>query len=661
MEWSHDLLTETQKVLLRRLGVFTGPFTLDDVEAVAGAEPLSPWDCLVLLADLVDRSLVVFNGEDYRLLETIADFAATRLADVGEEAATRAAHLSHYSALAARAAAELDAGPHVETLERVEAARPNILAAVDRALAVGDHEAALSLTADMVIFWQMRGRYGESLAFLRRVLAATPPDPSRARARVLWGVGQLALYGMDVADGYGLTETAQAVQMAEAIGARDVLGRALATQHSVDVLVRPERAVDPLRQARELSASAGDRFGAHLATVYLALAATLGLDRADLAEPELDRLRAATDATGSPYWALWHAICSGFAAYHRGQLARAVELLAPAVDQARAYGDTQLEWFAAVPLADAYVDLGDAVAAERTVARSISWQDRSSIGRAELMALRRVRGRLAQRDLAGMHGELTSIEPVLRSIGFAFAEAELALVAGRLAEEEGDVLAARTAVERAAGLAGGVGMPWYLAWSANAEGRIVRAEGRIAAAEDAHHRALDICLRYGYEARGAETLECLASLAAAGEQWTEAARIYGAAGALRARTGHRRPPLDTPRADADEATIRERLGDAYTAATAAGEALALDQAVAYASRARGERKRPSSGWASLTPAERQVVALVADGLTNAEIGRRLFITTGTVKVHVHNVFSKLGVTRRSELAARATERRLTGD
>ena len=63
-------------------------------------------------------------------------------------------------------------------------------------------------------------------------------------------------------------------------------------------------------------------------------------------------------------------------------------------------------------------------------------------------------------------------------------------------------------------------------------------------------------------------------------------------------------------------------------------------------------------WESVTPTEQQVVTLVAEGLTNADIGRRLFITTGTVKVHMHNIFGKLGVTRRSELAARATERRL---
>ena len=547
MAWSHDLLTAPQQVLLRRLSVFTGRFTLDDVEAVAGAEPLTPWDCLVLLADLVDRSLVVFDGEHYRLLATIADFAAERLGDAGEQAATRAAHVAHYAALAAGAAAELDAGPQVETLERLETARDNVLAAIEHALTVGDHDVALAMAADTVTFWHMRGRYAESLAYLRRVLAATPAEPSRDRARVLWGVGQLALYGMDLANGYGLAEAAQAAEMAQASGATDVLGRALCMRHAPDVWMRPAQASEHLPEAREVATRAGDRFGANLATAFLAYAATFGLDRADLAEPELARLQAEADATGSPYWALWHAICSGHAAFHRGELAQAVEILAPAVEQARAYGDSQLELFAALPLVDAYVDLGDAAAAERVVARSVSSQDRSALGRAECLRLRRARCLLEQGDLTEARAELISIEPVLRSIGFDVVVVELALIGGRAAEEAGDVAAARALVDEAAGLAVGLGMPWCVAWSAQADGRVAQAEGRATAAEDAHHRALSVCARHGYLSRAAETFECLASLAAAGESSAEAARLYGAAAALRAQTGCQRAPLDAPR------------------------------------------------------------------------------------------------------------------
>ncbi|MCU1450529.1 MAG: hypothetical protein JWP02_2699, partial [Acidimicrobiales bacterium] len=84
--------------------------------------------------------------------------------------------------------------------------------------------------------------------------------------------------------------------------------------------------------------------------------------------------------------------------------------------------------------------------------------------------------------------------------------------------------------------------------------------------------------------------------------------------------------------------------------------LELDDAVAYATRASGERRRPSSGWASLTPTETDVVRLIAEGLTNPDIAARLFVSRATVKTHLVHVFAKLGVATRSELAAAATRR-----
>jgi DNA-binding CsgD family transcriptional regulator len=85
----------------------------------------------------------------------------------------------------------------------------------------------------------------------------------------------------------------------------------------------------------------------------------------------------------------------------------------------------------------------------------------------------------------------------------------------------------------------------------------------------------------------------------------------------------------------------------------AGAKLSLDDAVAYARRARGGRNRPATGWASLTPTELDVVRLVAEGLTNPEIGSRLFISRATVKTHLSHVYAKLDVANRTELAALA--------
>jgi len=80
-------------------------------------------------------------------------------------------------------------------------------------------------------------------------------------------------------------------------------------------------------------------------------------------------------------------------------------------------------------------------------------------------------------------------------------------------------------------------------------------------------------------------------------------------------------------------------------------------AVAYAAKARGPRRRPDAGWASLTPAELSVVELAVRGLSNVEIAARLFVGRGTVKTHLAHVYAKLQVANRTELARLATERR----
>jgi DNA-binding NarL/FixJ family response regulator len=96
----------------------------------------------------------------------------------------------------------------------------------------------------------------------------------------------------------------------------------------------------------------------------------------------------------------------------------------------------------------------------------------------------------------------------------------------------------------------------------------------------------------------------------------------------------------------------------FEAALSSGAELPLDQAAAWIRRARGERKRPARGWESLTPTEIRVVELVAEGLTNPQIGERMFISRGTVKVHLSHTFAKLGIATRAELAAEATRRAL---
>jgi DNA-binding CsgD family transcriptional regulator len=103
--------------------------------------------------------------------------------------------------------------------------------------------------------------------------------------------------------------------------------------------------------------------------------------------------------------------------------------------------------------------------------------------------------------------------------------------------------------------------------------------------------------------------------------------------------------------EAEVTNLREAMGNKdFEAAWAGGAAVSADEAIAYVQRGRGERKRPSSGWASLTPTELDVARLVGEGLANKEIGAKLLISPRTVETHLTHVYAKLGLTSRVQLA-----------
>jgi DNA-binding CsgD family transcriptional regulator len=102
------------------------------------------------------------------------------------------------------------------------------------------------------------------------------------------------------------------------------------------------------------------------------------------------------------------------------------------------------------------------------------------------------------------------------------------------------------------------------------------------------------------------------------------------------------------------AAVRNALGDSeFDVGWAEGAALSTEEAIAYAQGGRRERKRPTSGWASLTPTERDVVRLVSEGLANNDIATRLFVSPRTVQTHLTHVYAKLGLTSRVQLGQEA--------
>jgi DNA-binding CsgD family transcriptional regulator len=191
-----------------------------------------------------------------------------------------------------------------------------------------------------------------------------------------------------------------------------------------------------------------------------------------------------------------------------------------------------------------------------------------------------------------------------------------------------------------------------MAWH---RGELADAERLVREATVQWHRCCD-------RMDACDGIELLGVLAAARERFADAARLLAAAAAARRPLRYLAPGFTANRDAAAVAVSQARhiLGDDhFSQAWEEGQRLTLDDAVAYAARKGGGRKRPAAGWASLTPAELEVVRLVSKGLRNDAIARRLFIAPGTVKVHLSHIFAKLSISSRAELAARAAAQDLT--
>ena len=221
LDWSHALLTTDEQRVFRRLGVFAGGFTLEGAQAVAADEHIDAWDLLEHLGGLVDKSLVVAEGDPlprYRLLETTRLYALERLAEAGETDAVLRRHAGHCIELAEAFDGDaVQRGQAALALERLDAERDNLLHALAWCSRPGDDDAAAAgqrLVGALRYYWSARGLARTGLAATQRALeraAGLPGD--RHRCMALGAAAQL-LHSMQ-----RLAETEPLAHELQALGA----------------------------------------------------------------------------------------------------------------------------------------------------------------------------------------------------------------------------------------------------------------------------------------------------------------------------------------------------------------------------------------------------------------------------------------------------------
>ena len=261
---------------------------------------------------------------------------------------------------------------------------------------------------------------------------------------------------------------------------------------------------------------------------------------------------------------------------------------------------------------------------------------------------------LAQAELAAGHeAAATEANDAVGQKMMARPELAIANVAPtvEVAFARGDLSEARRWADEAVSVMTG----WHLARALTTRAHVAIAQGDLDQAKCGVQEALTFAIDTQAYQIVPDALEILVELNSAAGSHRDAARFAGAARADRQRQGDTvRFVIYEPAYTAAFGEVRNALGeDDFGAARAEGAALSLDEAIAYAQRGHGERKRPSSGWAALPPTERDVVRLVSEGLGNKDIAARLFVSPRTVQTHLTHVYSKLGITR-VQLAQEAT-------
>jgi DNA-binding CsgD family transcriptional regulator len=195
---------------------------------------------------------------------------------------------------------------------------------------------------------------------------------------------------------------------------------------------------------------------------------------------------------------------------------------------------------------------------------------------------------------------------------------------------------------------------WHLMRALIARVRVAIAQGEPQQAESDAYDALALITDMQAHLMTPDLFESLAVLLDISGNQRAAARLIGASDAMRRRIGVVRFKAFDAAYDANVTKLCTALGEAeFDKARAEGAALSTEEAIAYAQRGRGERKRPASGWESLTPTEQDVVRQVSEGLSNADVATRLFISPRTVQTHLTHVYAKLGLASRVQLVQEA--------
>jgi predicted ATPase/DNA-binding winged helix-turn-helix (wHTH) protein len=330
IDWSYELLSVAERMLLRRLAVFAGGWTVEAAEAVVAEGEIAVDDVVELLTQLVEKSLVDIDerGERYRLLETVRQYAHELADKSGELDRLRARHLEYFAQLAAKARAGSRTGQQAFWHARLDADLDNILAALAACEAQPDGAPrGVELSTNLRHYWIRGGHLALGIRMTRQALGRLPPhERTSTRAAALFDMGQLHNFAGQPAQAKPYLE--ESIAIARELGDRAYVGFGLQMLAKAFVgLGQIAQAEACLQECVEIARERGD--SNELAAALNALGQTHRVEgKLDKAEPLFQQALTLSSQTGNDYAMLLTLLNLAMVWIERGASPRARPVLA---------------------------------------------------------------------------------------------------------------------------------------------------------------------------------------------------------------------------------------------------------------------------------------------------------------------------------------------
>ncbi len=598
--WSYDLLTAQEQRFFRRLSVFSGGCTLEAAEAVCQAGTEQASSVLEGVMSLLDKSFVQQTereGEEPRLvmLETIREFGLECLQGYGEWEAPRGAHARYYLEFAEQAGPELQGPKQATSLQHLEREHDNLRAALEWALEQGEAE--------------------QSMEIALRLCAAL---------EALWWM-------------HGHYREA-----------RTFLERALASSEGESTSLRAR----VLRTAAYIAIQRGDHTQAEA-----------------LAQQSLALCRELDDARGIAR----SLILLENAAWPKGKTTERLSLFEERVRLMRQIGEPGEVAFALYQLAFEISMHGEYNRGQALFEEALGFFGKA--GNELWVGATLVESAIflwfCLGDAATMRKRLQQGQALIDKVGNRHWSAWSIGIAALVALREGETARAASLIKESLAIYRQMDSRWYMAWALYILGRVEVEQGDLRAARSSYQESLALIQELGKEWLTPFNLEGLAGVVAAQGEPRWAAQLLGAAEALREVIAVPLMPADRANYEQAVRVARAQLGErAFAAAWAEGRSMTPEQALAAQGQVTIPTPIPAGSLptpptktsptypAGLTAREVEILRLVAQGLTDAQVAEQLVISPRTVNWHLTSIYSKLGVSSRAAATRYAVEHHL---